>query len=58
MSLKGAIGSYECFGNFDGKSSYKMSEKSLYLYYAMYSKKWTGNGYDTEKGWMVKFIDI
>ena len=48
LSLKGTVGSYECFGHFKRKSSYKMSDNSLYLYDRMYDKK------EGKNGWMVR----
>ena len=48
LSLKGTVGSYECFGHFIRKSSYKMSDNSLYLYDQMYDEK------ENKNGWMVR----
>ena len=48
LSLKGTVGSYECFGHFKRKSSYKMSDNSLYLYDRIYDKK------ERKNGWMVR----
>ena len=49
ITLKDIVGTYECFGHLNGKSLYKMTERSLYLYF---SSKYPG--YKIEDGWMVK----
>ena len=53
QSLKSMVGTYECFGSYNERSSYKMTERNFYIYHDIYWREFRGTGYDVKRAWMV-----